>query len=94
MITQEKLYTIGDCYIRECPLASHMLGFIQERGAIVFEDLQMFYVSHYDLLDDDQRQELEKDGLVKFFLDALMGYGFVEQGQGNYWRFVVGRDRL
>jgi hypothetical protein len=91
MITQEKLYTIGDCYIRECPLAGHMLGFIQERGAIDWDDLEMFYVSHYDLLSEDDKQELEKDGLVKFFLDALVGYGFIEQGQGNYWRFVVGR---
>lgn len=91
MITQEELYKIGEEYIRISPLASHTLGYIQERGAIEWSDLEALPSRCYDMLDTEQIQELEKDGLVKFFLDALVNYGFVAQEAGNKWRFVCDR---
>lgn len=93
MITQE-LLTVdeGELYLDSRPIAQYVLGYIQERGAIEWSDLEALPGQCYDMLDSDQWQELKNDGLVKFFLDALVGYGFVAQEAGNKWRFVVGRE--
>jgi hypothetical protein len=79
---------MGDEYLENDKIAAELLDYIKNRGCIDFYDLETFYVIRWDDLTTDQLQEIEHDGLEKFFLDALIGYGFVEKIEGG-WKYVV-----
>jgi hypothetical protein len=93
MITQE-LVTVdeGELYLESRPIAQHMLGFIQKRAKIDWDDLECFYTLHEHLLSSDDNEQIDKSGLVKFFIDPLIRHGFIEKYRGNGWRFVVSRE--
>ncbi len=92
MFTKEEWLNMGNDYIKNDLLASHLLEYIETKGHIDHDDLDTFHIITADQLTPDQWDELDHDGFEKFYLGALIGYGFIENIEDG-WKYVENRPK-